>query len=305
MFRRKESPELQVYGKLPLAKDYLRIGASSGASMALRSWLDEGFSGGPRGERQPRLAWPARFIIGSRWGGAPLLGVAWPSSDTGGLRKFPFCMWVERKKKALVEELAGGLDDLERWFAPLEQLHTAHKGMPDGRSLLDALRAKHVVPQAEAPEQLPRIDWDVWLDVLFGADGEAELEAVARLVQRAAQDQRAAGVRLPLVSNLDVLQQAHAWLRLIQHVWADGASEVPTLFFPQRTSAEGEAFMVWFPATPRPADAMWLDAQAPAEGALVPSAARCFDGSRAMAENGPVLADSIRAILMRIPGGSA
>ena len=80
MFRRKESPELQVYGKLPLAKDYLRIGASSGASMALRSWLDEGFSGGPRGERQPRLAWPARFIIGSRWGGAPLLGWELPDA---------------------------------------------------------------------------------------------------------------------------------------------------------------------------------------------------------------------------------
>ena len=36
---RRESPQLQLYGKLPLAKDYLRVGASKGAGLDLRDWL--------------------------------------------------------------------------------------------------------------------------------------------------------------------------------------------------------------------------------------------------------------------------
>ena len=61
---RKEIAPIELYGKLPIAKDYLRIGGGTGAGIALRDWLDQGFSSRVERGAVPTLAWPGRFLIG-------------------------------------------------------------------------------------------------------------------------------------------------------------------------------------------------------------------------------------------------
>src|SRR5262245_31500865 len=107
-FLRSETAGVELYGKLPLAKDYLRVGCGEGSGLALREWLDRAFSGAADSVHPPQLAYPMRFVTGDALG-APLSGCAWPSSDAGGLRKFPFALFVERKRKPLVEDLAHSL----------------------------------------------------------------------------------------------------------------------------------------------------------------------------------------------------
>jgi hypothetical protein len=90
--RGNENAALQLYGKLPLAKDYLRIGCGDGAGRDLREWLDRTFG---TGRDQLVLHEPLRFI--GQGEKEPLQGILWPSSDAGGLRLFPFTLFVERR----------------------------------------------------------------------------------------------------------------------------------------------------------------------------------------------------------------
>ena len=41
---RKEVASVELYGKLPIAKDYLRIGCGEGAGLAFRDFLDQAIS---------------------------------------------------------------------------------------------------------------------------------------------------------------------------------------------------------------------------------------------------------------------
>ena len=60
---RREIAAVELYGKLPIAKDYLRVGGGEESGLALRDWLDRGFSPTSDAEHRPLLAWPGRFVL--------------------------------------------------------------------------------------------------------------------------------------------------------------------------------------------------------------------------------------------------
>ncbi len=239
----KEAPQVQAYGKLPLAKDYLRVGAGEGTGREFREWLDQAFSGQTSAGAPTTLPWPMRFVVsGGR--GEPLLGTAWPSSDAGGLRKFPFALFVERRKKALIEALSRGLADQHRWWEAIETFYDARENFADGQSFLAAMRGKTIEaakadPDDGGDEEAEHVAWQEWLQALWPADPAARLAETLRAVAQAARDRRP--LRLPLVGELPIAEQVAAWCRALTELQWVERGELPSLFFPRASGAEPQA----------------------------------------------------------------
>jgi len=229
----QETPPLQLYGKLPVAKDYLRIGCGDGAGRELREWLDRTFGTVRDASAALTLAGPLRFIgQGDR---SPLQGYLWPSADAGERRSFPFTVFIERRRKALLADLdQGNLAEAEGVWRVLAEARDSGLGSADGQALLDEFRGRDVdVQDIEEVVGAPA-DLDSWVAAIWGADGRDELMALFERVGQLARDAHAGPYRLPLVCGLPLRDQVIAWTHLLRELGALALDEVPTLFFPPR-----------------------------------------------------------------------
>jgi len=245
---RKEAPELQLYGKLPLAKDYLRVGASKGAGRDLREWLDYAFSSRAVQGAPPRFAWPARFVLGAV-PGEPLMGTVWPSSDTGGERDFPFTLFVTRRRAALVKALLEGLAGLEPMWRELSACHASIERFSDGLAFLAEMRGRafsvdEPTPATGGPAE--RIPWDAWVSALWPKDKQAGLVKVLVSLAELRQSDSSGALRLPLVANRPALPQVHGWWSALVGLKLVRPGEVPSVFFPlQDLSGREPAFVLF------------------------------------------------------------
>ncbi len=273
----RANPSLHLYGKLPIAKDYLRVGCGDGPARELREWLDEGFSSAPPGGLAPELAFPMRFLAGDAWSarspgtgvlskwlgriggdGAALIGCAWPSSDAGGLRPFPLSVFVERKSSEIARELELGLDATDAWWTALESEHDWIAAQPETESLLASARRRRVAP-AERSAPANAAGFDEWSAALWPDDTHARLREMLAALASCVRERPDDPLRFPLVGDAPTLAQVHAWWRAWSLVHESPHARVPTLFFPC-SSGSGDigAFVVLYPSKPRPADVAWL-----------------------------------------------
>ena len=304
-FRRRERATLQLYGKLPLAKDYLRVGMSQGPALALRDWLDHAFSGVGSAE-PPQLARAVRFLVGDGGDGC-LQGVAWPSSDVGGLRPFPFVLCLERKRRALIDDLLGDLGRAQRVWAYLARIFEDARAMPDGGSVLAKLRGTTIDVDGGSVEDAGGVELDTWIGSLWPTDARDGLYALLAEL-RALAGAKEDPIRLPLVADLPLRPQVRAWSTVLRRLEVSRDDECPTLFFPlERTARNGPAepaFLTLLRRPPRPADAIWLEAPtgvgACGPGDFCAAEARLTTGaSHPLAENLPSLSESIRGPITR------
>lgn len=255
---RREAPTLQLYGKLPLAKDYLRVGASRGAARHFREWLDATFSTRSTGDAAPDLAWPARFALGAV-SSDPLVGSLWPSSDEGGERRFPFAMFVERRRRPFVEALGGDFAGLTVVWQQLERRFERRGDHRDGAAFLEAMRGQVIdlgAPDADQPA--PRIGWDQWTRALWPEDGEQALTTLLSGLRPLGTAPQAT-IRLPLVGDLPILPQVRCWWTALATLRVFGPDRPPTLLFPQTAADDGAFRFCAFAAGPlTPAHGVWL-----------------------------------------------
>ena len=231
---RQESASLQLYGKLPVAKDYLRIGCGDGAGRALREWLDSTFGTVRDASEALILSEPLRFLGLSEK--EPLQGCLWPSSDEGGHRKFPFAVFVARKRKALANDIAeGNLGQAEGVWRLLSETHERCLAAEDGRALLDEHRGKDV--DVTGAEQVPGVpaDFDTWVAILWPDEGLAGLKSLLEEVAALAGQRHDGPYRLPLARALPLRDQVIAWIDFLREIGALHREDVPTVFFPNRT----------------------------------------------------------------------
>jgi len=306
-FRRPEQVALQLYGKLPLAKDYLRIGMGAGAGLGLRDWLDHAYSGSVDAEAEPpRICRPTRFLLGDDWDEC-LQGAAWPSSDGGGLRPFPFTLSVERKRRALQKDLERGLDQAQPVWEELQRLHDRATAMADGREVLADFRGTEITIAENATTHRKRIDLDTWIASLWPREKRDGLDAAFGALASLGDGVRE-HVRLPLVGDLPLRPQARAWLTVLVRIGVLSDEQCPTIFFPfaPRTAEERakHAFLTVFRGKPVPANAGWLAAPSPdlatGPGDLCPRTPCLAHGEpRPVSENLPPLSESIRGPITR------
>jgi hypothetical protein len=283
-FRSKETPQLQLYGKLPLAKDYLRIGCGDGVARRLREWMDRGFSPAGEGAQAPMLPGATAFILRDRSGTA-VLGILWPSSDAGGLRPFPFALLVERKWKVLAREIDAGLGECDRWFAALEAIWGRLGTLAEGAEVLSALRGLSVEPLGDAQAQRD-IPFDPWLAHL-GPSGATTLDGILSVLVRA----RGERLTLPLAPGFTTTSQVHAWWSALSQVGRVLEKSELGLFFPRDTSNPGQLVVVL--GTPDETTASDLARRTPPAGRPTVIAA-------SHSEAGPTLAKSLCDAMDRI-----
>jgi hypothetical protein len=230
-FLGKEQASVQLYGKLPLAKDYLRVGAGQGAGQAFRDWLDRAFSQAPNAKDALTLPWPAAFVLGDSWG-APLVGAAWPSSDTGGLRPFPFVAFVERKKKAVAEDWEQGGPLAAAIWNRMYAVYDAREEHSDAQSYLAKMRSEQIDFATLESPAAESIEFETWLNALWPGKGKEGLLETLCGLEALRRGAHRGPIRLPLVVDLPPRPQAHAWLKLLVEFNLVGRDMLPSLFFP-------------------------------------------------------------------------
>ena len=229
-------PELQLYGKLPVAKDYLRIGCSEGAARAWREWLDRVFSTDASDGRGPQLPWPMHFVLGAQ-GGDTLVGSLWNSTDAGGERRFPFTLFLRRKRSAARRSLAAALAEEVALWEAVEGINERTDRYRDGQELLRELRGDLVQPAASGGG-VERIDLDDWLAALWP---ERRLDGLRETVEELAVSSGSGAApprRLQLAPRLPVMEQVCAWLFLLRRTGHSSRSGVPNLFLPNLWSGD-------------------------------------------------------------------
>jgi len=236
-FRGRERPQLQLYGKLPLAKDYLRAGCGDGSGRELREWLDQAFGSARDVASQPVLGEPLRFL--GQASDEPLQGCLWPSSDEGGKRSFPFALCIERRRRALLEDLDEGLPRAGAIWRELETLREGAELAGDGARFLDAFRGRELDLQSIEPRAVGRADYGAWLDALWPFEREAGLARALAKVRDLAREPRGGPWRVPLARALPLLDQVHAWLFALTELGALSKDSVPTLFLPSAAGLLG------------------------------------------------------------------
>lgn len=255
---RKEVAAIELYGKLPIAKDYLRIGGGNGAGIALRDWVDQGFSTLGDRDAPPTLAWPGRFVVG-HYSGDPLMGCSWPSSDSGGLRPFPFTAFMARRRRVLSTDWAAGATALRPLWEQLMGVHTAHRSFGDGQSFLTAMRGKEVLIASVPAQDRERVDFDLWVETLWPDGGGDELVDLLVALTHLAKLRWAGPIRLPLVAGLPSIPQVHAWWGVLVELQLVDRSGVPTMFFPVGGDVGPTAHFVTFLLGPLdPSQQAWL-----------------------------------------------
>lgn len=309
---RKERCSVHLYGKLPIAKDYLRVGCGQDAPAAWREWLDRTFS--PAGEFEARiLPFAMRFVFDVE-NHSPIMGLAWPSSDAGGLRKFPFSLLIERRGRVLLKDtLAGFVESAHVWDRLAAQLEKTAVSST-GESYLTSIRGETIGFEKGQSAPLEAVDLEAWIDTLWWENGRDGLfEVLERLSSLASQRYRGP-IRLPLVADLPKRVQVHAWLRCLFELGVVEEDTLPTLFFPdaaERLDVEIDKdsaphFLVVFRDAPTPDDWQWLtraDGVPVGEGDLIERGAK-LAGGLAASENVPPLADSMRGIITRFKARS-
>lgn len=225
-----ESPALQLYGKLPVAKDYLRIGCGEGSARDLREWLDRTFGATRGADDELELAEPLRFLgQGTK---DPLQGCLWPSADAGEQRKFPFTVLVERRAKSLLADLErGNLAQAEGLWRELAETRERCLAAQDGQQLLAAQRGREMELASIEEAAGAAADFDAWVAALWPEEQDGLSELFQRL-QALVRDRYAGPFRLPLVRDLPLRDQVIAWTRVLRALGALAGDELPTLFFP-------------------------------------------------------------------------
>lgn len=239
-FLGKEACPIHLYGKLPLAKDYLRVGAGSGSAQTLRDWLDRAFSQGANSKDPLLLPWPAALIAGESWG-QPLCAAAWPSGDAGHLRPFPFTAFIERKKKPLLEDLERGWALSAAVWEKLGECYAAREAHDNGQSFLAAMRGREIALEALQPIEAERIDFEVWISALWPDTGKDGLLEFLRALEALRRANHRGPLRLPLVTNLPSRPQVQAWMRLLVEMNLVARDALPTLLFPLPAPRPSEA----------------------------------------------------------------
>lgn len=229
----QESPPLQIYGKLPIAKDYLRIACGDGAGRDLREWLDRTF-GTTRDESDELvLGEPLRFFGMDEK--EPLQGCLWPSSDAGEHRRFPFTVFVGRRRKALLADLdEGNLSQAESVWRVLSEKRVRCTAATDGQAMLDEQRGQDIEVDAVEDVSVAAADFDSWIAALWGDEGLDGLNELLERVRALGRERHGGPVRLPLARALPIRDQVIGWVFVLRAVGVLEEGEIPTLFFPPR-----------------------------------------------------------------------
>ncbi len=173
---------LSAYGKLPLYKDFIQLASLDGHAADFRVWIDQSFAATFEefGGKNVVLENPGRTVFLLDKGRRVAVAVIWPSSDEGGLRRFPFSFFTILNRKLLTDKgFAEGWNLLETIWGDLERHYERAKCMASIEEFYEAFQGATVsatpgvAVEASPP---PPLSLPSFMEDISGEGGESEGE---------------------------------------------------------------------------------------------------------------------------------
>jgi type VI secretion system ImpM family protein len=227
---------LQAYGKLPIYKDFISVGLTDPAAKEFRQWLDRGFSRKWAVDEQYReTEIPAHgFLLRLPESRASVAGALWGSSDEGGLRKFPFTVFLSLPAGQPAADPLAAVHYLVPFERRCEEIRDGYAAGASLAAFYKAYRGAEFECAVKTREQVYRElksaigDFLVseFAESLFGPRAAARWPAfLASLEDAAGQASGPGAIRLPLSGVLPRSREITMWLRWLDRL--DGKRRRP------------------------------------------------------------------------------
>lgn len=221
-----ENLELRAYGKLPIYKDYILLGCEPEPATEFKRWLDVAF--GLRiaslGDKNIRPESPKRLLWMLPETGQAAVASLWPSSDEGGLRKFPFSFFATVPKSALgAASIAERLPHLLGVWQALEAQYGQSNSASDIGEFYEQFSERSMQSIAIDTTGDSSTSLEQWFQA-FGASDSGEFagqltENVSELIASGREygsGGASLAVRLPLAPGIAQSFQVEMWMAVFQ-----------------------------------------------------------------------------------------
>ncbi len=243
-FRGPRTVELPVsaYGKLPIYKDFLRHGLAGAEAQALKKWLDRGISkywAANEAYRDSEIR-PHAFLLGFPATGRQVLGYLWGSHDQGGLRRFPFVLFVSLPASSA----AAGLDALGQVAEQGAALRGKLATLPDldafrplirTATLTLTLRSDREVRERLAAAEAPTVG-ELGAS-FFGTEAETRWPALLAHLRRRRDSEVAVNARLPSSDAVPAARLVVLWCLLLEGARKSSRTPLQVLFATEEPDA--------------------------------------------------------------------
>lgn len=218
---------LSAYGKLPIYKDYIQWECRMGGAAQFRQWLDEAF-----GIRWPEfedknapVRAPMRGLLLLPNGRHAVVASIWPSSDEGGLRRFPFALFGAFGRGSVVGRgVHGALAAAEPLWRCFDREFEALGACGDISAVYSYLQksGSEVCEGLDLNGAAQVLDVSQWFESLDPEDPvgyrlqvERNLRQMLAAYRGYPEQGESLAVRLPLCSRYSLGLQVEAWARAI------------------------------------------------------------------------------------------
>lgn len=226
-----EAVTLNVFGKLPIYKDFISIGLTEKPAQEFKDWISNGFSKryAAREEYRGGVIPQFSFLLRLPESGRCVAGVLWGSHDEGGLRQFPFTLFcvvpdsrtftfplVALDYLRVFEQHAGEIRRNYQSGGALQAFYSVYRGL---RLEVPARAADQV--EAEARDALNDITVEEFANSIPGvhsAENWRKLTAGIRHGMTSTEHVQDGAVRFPTGERLRPALQMQFWL-----LWALGS----------------------------------------------------------------------------------
>jgi hypothetical protein len=211
---------VNAYGKLPIYKDFISCGMTDAPAREFRVWIDKGFSHrwsndeACVGSEIP----PMSFLLRLPESRGYAAGSMWGSSDEGGLRKFPFALFLSFPRDHPASEPLAAVEYLSDLEKRASELRFTFGPGASLSSFYQTYRGTEidipVKPRAEVTKELKSelSDFSIaeFAESLFGDASSAAWPEL--LASAGALADSAGALRVPLSGRLPRAREVEFWL---------------------------------------------------------------------------------------------
>jgi type VI secretion system ImpM family protein len=245
---------LQAYGKLPIYKDFISIGLTDAGAREFRQWLDRGFSyRWAENEEYRDTEIPAHgFLLRLPESKNCMAGALWGSSDEGGLRKFPFAVFLSFPAAQPAADPVAAVHYLAAIERRCEEIRDGYAAGASLSAFYKAYRGAEFECALKTREQAGKElksaigDFAVsdFAESLFGARAAARWPGfLAAFEDAACRANGPSAIRLPLGGVLPRSREIAVWLRWLDRLDAKRRRPVTGVLY---TSGRGPGRAVLF-----------------------------------------------------------
>lgn len=247
---------VSIYGKLPIYKDYIQVGCNEKRTAEFKHWLEEAF-GQPYeifdGRTVP-IEKPHKIIFSLSDGKSLVIATIWPSTDEGGLRKFPFSTFA-----VLPRSMFDGQSLIELWpalqsvWSQFTNLYEQAKSQQDITALYEKFKETQVNFELDIEATPPEpLNFQTWINAyepdipqLYADSLTKNIRKFIEIYRELESEGYAPSVRMPLAPDTSIPLQTDVWLNSFATALKH-CRRFPTLIVPYETPCALDfVCMIW------------------------------------------------------------